>query len=55
MVLSASAAWSQNPKNPPFFLDLPTEAGKLREDIAANWVAHAPLAEIDQYIANLRK
>ena len=44
-----------NPKNPPFFLDLPWKDGKYQPEVAAKWSANAPLAMVDQYIANLRK
>jgi enterochelin esterase-like enzyme len=54
-MLAEGAAWSPNPKNPPFFFDLPVKDGKVQPDVAARWVANAPLAIIDQYISNLRK
>ncbi len=52
--LAAAAAWSPNPKNPPLFLDLPTE-GEQRDEVLAKWAANSPLAFIDQYIGNLRQ
>jgi S-formylglutathione hydrolase len=54
-MLAEAAAWSPNPKNPPFFFDLPVKDGKVQPAVAARWVANAPLAIIDQYVANLRK
>jgi S-formylglutathione hydrolase len=54
-MLAEAAAWSPNPKNPPFFFDLPVKDGKIQKDVAARWAANAPLAMIDQYISNLRK
>jgi enterochelin esterase-like enzyme len=53
--LASSAAWSPNPKNPPFYLDLPTKAGEPQPEVLAKWAANAPLAFIDQYIGNLRQ
>ena len=53
--LASAAAWSPNPKNPPLFLDLPTKDGVTQPNILAKWAANAPLAFIDQYIANLRQ
>jgi hypothetical protein len=44
------AAWSPNPKNPPFFFDLPSKDGKIQPDVVARWAANAPLAMIDQYV-----
>lgn len=52
---ASAAAWSPNPKNPPFFLDMPFKNGELQPDIIAKWHANAPLAMIDQYISNLRQ
>ena len=54
-MLAEAAAWSPNPKNPPFFFDLPVKDGKVQPAIAAKWVANAPLAMIDQYVSNLKK
>ena len=53
--LASAAAWSPNPKNPPFFFDLPSKDGQVQPAIAAKWAANAPLAMIDQYIPNLKK
>ncbi len=52
--LAAAAAWSPNPKNPPFFLDLPV-AGDMQSEVLAKWAANAPLAFVDQHIGNLKR
>lgn len=54
-MLAESAAWSPDPKSPPFFFDLPTKDGQLQPGVVARWVANAPLAMIDQYVPNLHK
>jgi S-formylglutathione hydrolase len=54
-ILASAAVWSPNPKNPPFFFDLPYKNGSLRPDIAAKWYANSPLAMMDQYIPSFRK
>ncbi len=54
-VYALAAAWSPDPKNPPFFLDLPFRDAQPRRDIAAKWAANAPLAMVDQYVPNLRR
>ncbi len=54
-MLAEAAAWSPNPKNPPFFLNLPVKDGKPQPDVVAQWVANAPLAMLPQYVPNLRK
>ena len=53
--LASAAAWSPNPKNPPLYLDLPTKDGVPQPDVLAKWAANAPLAFVDQYIANLKR
>ncbi len=35
--------------------DLPIESGKARPNVVAKWTANAPLAFVDQYIADLRR
>jgi S-formylglutathione hydrolase len=54
-VLASAAAWSPNPKNPPFFFDLPAKNGEPRPEILAKWAANAPLAMVDQYVPGLRQ
>jgi len=54
-VLASAAAWSPNPKNPPFFLDLPIKGGQAQPDVIARWAANAPLAMVHQYLPNLKK
>lgn len=54
-VFASAAAWSPNPTNPPFFLDLPNKNGEVQPQIVAKWEANAPLAMIDQFIPNLRQ
>ena len=53
--LATAAAWSPDPKNPPFYFDLPTKGGVPQPDVLAKWAANAPLAFVDQYIGNLRR
>jgi len=52
--LASAAAWSPNPQAPPYYLDLPTKDGVPQPAVLARWAANAPLAMVDQYIANLR-
>jgi enterochelin esterase-like enzyme len=52
---ASAAAWSPNPKAPPLYIDLPTKDGVPQPDIMAKWAANAPLAMVEQYIANLRQ
>jgi enterochelin esterase-like enzyme len=52
--LASAAAWSPNPDNPPLYLDLPVQDGKVRPEIVARWVANAPLEMLEQYASNLQ-
>ena len=54
-MLASAAAWSPNPKNPPFFIDLPFKDGEVVPDILARQHANAILAMIPQYIPSLKK
>jgi hypothetical protein len=53
--LATAAAWSPDPQSPPLYLELPTRAGEPRPDVLAKWTANAPLAFLDQYVADLRR
>jgi len=53
--LASAAAWSPNPANPPFYLDLPTRDGVSNPEVLAKWAANAPLSFLDQYVGNLRR
>jgi len=54
-MLASAAAWSPNPKNPPFFIDLPFRDGEVVPDILARQHANATLVAIHQYIPNLKR
>jgi enterochelin esterase-like enzyme len=49
------AAWSANPQNPPFFLDLASKDGKVEARIAAKWQANSILGLLNQYGSALKK
>jgi enterochelin esterase-like enzyme len=53
--LASAAAWSPNPNNPPLYLDLPVKAGVPQPEVLAKWAANAPLAFVDQYVAELKR
>lgn len=54
-LFASAAAWSPNPVNPPFYLDLPVKDGKLQPQVLQKWDANRPLNSLDQYIYNIRK
>jgi S-formylglutathione hydrolase len=49
------AAWSPNPNNPPFYLDVPGREKADQVPVQAKWTANLPLATLDQYISNLKQ
>lgn len=55
IMFASAAAWSPNPVQPPFYLDLPIKDSIVRPDILAKWTANRPLATLDQYISNIRQ
>jgi enterochelin esterase-like enzyme len=54
-MLASAAAWSPNPKNPPFFIDLPFRDGEVIPEVQARQSANATLVMIHQYIPNLKR
>jgi S-formylglutathione hydrolase len=52
---ASAAAWSPDPTNPPFYLELPVKNGQPQPNVQAKWIANRPLANLDQYIANLKQ
>jgi len=53
--LTQAAAWSPNPKKPPFFFDLPLENGEVNELALMKWNANVPLVMVDQYVPALKQ
>jgi S-formylglutathione hydrolase FrmB len=49
------AAWSANPQNPPFFLDLASKDGKVNARIAAKWQANSIFGLLNQNGSALKK
>ena len=54
-MFASAASWSPNPTNAPFFLDLPIKDGQPQPLVTAKWAANAPLANLDQYIGNIKQ
>jgi S-formylglutathione hydrolase FrmB len=51
---AASAAWSPNPDNPPFYLDFPIKDGEVQPEVIARYAANAPNVMMVQYVPALR-
>jgi S-formylglutathione hydrolase FrmB len=54
-LFASAAAWSPNPTQPPFYIDLPVKNGQLQPSVLQKWDANRPLNNLDQYIFNIRK
>ncbi len=54
VMVGLAAAWSPNPKAPPYF-EFPYKARTLQPDVMAEWSANAPVAMLSQYVANLKR
>lgn len=54
-LFASAAAWSPNPGQPPFYIDLPVKDGQLQPFVLQKWDANRPLNNLDQYIYNIRK
>ena len=54
-MFASAAAWSPNPGNPPFYLDLPVKDGRLQPEVFQKWNANRPLNNLDQYIYNIKR
>ena len=55
LVFSIAAAWSPNPKNPPFYLDLPFGESSPAQSVLQKWIANAPMVLLDQSIPDLKR
>jgi S-formylglutathione hydrolase FrmB len=54
-IFARAAAWSPNPQNPPFYVDLPVVDGEERPEIQAKWLANSILPMLGQYTLNLKR
>lgn len=53
--LARAAAWSPNPKNPPFFLDLPIKDGVARADVQARWLENSLIPMLEKSGSSLKR
>ncbi len=52
---ATAAAWSPNPNQPPFYLDMPKENGELQPLVVAKRMANLGIATLDQNITSVKK
>jgi S-formylglutathione hydrolase len=55
LVFALGAAWSPDPKNPPFYLDLPFGGRVPAKDVVAKWDANMPMVLLDQHVPDLKR
>jgi enterochelin esterase-like enzyme len=55
IIFACAAAWSPDPVNPPFYIDLPVKNGQLRTQVLSKWAANMQLTTLDQFIGNLKQ
>src|SRR5690606_6097872 len=53
-MLASAAAWSPDPRDPPFYLELPVADGKLLPEVLQLWAANAPTVMLHQHVPALR-
>lgn len=54
-IQAQAAAWAPNPRNPPYYFDLPFKDGVAQPLIQAKWTANAQLVMVDQYVPILKR
>jgi S-formylglutathione hydrolase len=52
---AAAAAWTPNPANPPFFLDLPAKNGVVQPLVISKRMANLGLSTLDQHINSIKQ
>lgn len=54
-IQAQAAAWAPNPRNPPYYFDLPFKDGEAQPLVQAKWTANAQLVMVDQYVPILKR
>ncbi len=52
--VASMVAWSPDPKNPPFYADLPWKDGKLDQSVLDRWAANSPIVMASAHITQLK-
>jgi S-formylglutathione hydrolase FrmB len=50
-----AAAWAPNPRNAPYYFDLPWLDGQAQPLVQAKWTANSPLVFVDQHVSALKQ
>src|SRR5690606_1315953 len=51
--LASAVAWAPNPKNPPYYVDLPNKDGEIDPLVTAKWANNSPLAMVASHVGAL--
>jgi enterochelin esterase-like enzyme len=52
--LASAAAWSPNPKNPPYYMDFALKGDAIDPLVIAKWAVNAPLAMVPSHLSALK-
>jgi enterochelin esterase-like enzyme len=52
--LASAAAWSPDPKNPPYYFDFAYKDGAIDPLVIAKWAVNSPLAMVPQHVGDLK-
>ena len=52
--VASLVAWSPNPKNPPFYADMPLKDGAVDQSVLDRWAANSPIVMASAHIPQLK-
>ncbi len=52
--VASLVAWSPNPKNPPFYADMPLKDGAVDQSVLDRWAANSPIVMTSAHIPQLK-
>jgi enterochelin esterase-like enzyme len=52
--VASMVAWSPDPKNPPFFADMPLKDGAVDQSVMDRWAANSPIVMVSAHVPQLK-
>ncbi len=52
--VASLVAWSPNPKNPPFYADMPLKDGAVDQSVLDRWAANSPIVMVSAHVPQLK-
>ena len=52
--VASLVAWSPNPKNPPFYADMPLKDGAVDPSVLDRWAANSPIVLASSHVSQLK-